>query len=118
MDTKRAAKIKGIIRKIKIIHNNPDKPLIIFDLGICRVTLNEKGWICDRIENIFHYRHRCKLAKESIPPRQEPMRFSCSFRPDQKCWHIEACQEYVKRLGEIKREKEEQKDKLGTGVTP
>lgn len=112
----RAAKIRRIQRHIEMDIVNPDRPLIYFKMGgdaKCLVTLNEKGWICDHIEDSKTYFIRRARAKEQGKP--EPMRYNCSFRdPKIKCWHIMACEEYARRYAELQREKDKQKE-VGDG---
>jgi len=104
----RAKKITDLIRRVRIEYINQDKPLIIFEInGRERVTFNEKGWICDHVESDEKYEKRVKTAIRLGHP--EPPRWTCSYRPDQDCYHILACKELVRRLGELKEQKENTK---------
>lgn len=93
---KKEKKAKELIKKIKVIYANPQKPLLIFEIpGKGTVIKNKKGWICDVQESNESY---VKKVERHIKQKKPiPTRWSCSFRDDQECYHVLAC----KKVAEI-----------------
>jgi hypothetical protein len=69
--------------------------LIKYEGNEVRITLNNKGWLCDAGETSENYERRCYLAKKK--GKERPIRWNHAMNINKECEHILACKIYLRK---------------------